>query len=145
MNPELRVKQVDWADEQSVLSDLRRTVFIEEQAVPEELEWDGSDEASTHFLALLDGMPVGTVRLTPDGQIGRMAVLKPYRKKGIASALLKAVLDYASQSGMMKVFLHAQADVVPLYEQFNFIKKGGIFLEANIEHQEMYKLLNKNT
>ena len=71
--------------------------------------------------------------------------MKQHRHKGIASTLLKAVLDRASQSGLEKVFLHAQADVVPLYEQFGFIKKGDIFLEASIEHQAMYKSLDKNT
>ena len=145
MSPELRIRQVNWTAEHSVLSQLRRTVFIEEQSVPEELEWDNDDETSIHFLALLGDTPVGTARLTPDGQIGRMAVLKQHRHKGIASTLLKAVLDRASQSGLEKVFLHAQADVVPLYEQFGFIKKGDIFLEASIEHQAMYKSLDKNT
>ena len=143
MKTELQIKQVDWDSEQTVLSALRRTVFIEEQAVPEELEWDDMDAVSSHFLAILNDKPVGTARLTPDGQICRIAVLKDHRHKGIASALLTAVLTEAEKQGIQKVFLHAQADVVQLYENFGFIRQGDIFLEAGIKHQHMYKLLNK--
>jgi predicted GNAT family N-acyltransferase len=144
MQPELEIKRVDWASKQPALSALRRVVFIDEQAVPETLEWDNKDEVSAHFLAYIGSEAVGTTRLTPEGQIGRMAVLKPYRNQGIASALLTAVLDYATQLGLEQVFMHAQADVVPLYEKFGFIKRGEIFLEADIKHQQMYKLLSKN-
>ena len=144
MKPEFEIKRVDWASEQSSLSALRRVVFIDEQAVPEALEWDNKDETSAHFLAYLGNEVVGTVRLTPEGQIGRMAVLKPYRNQGIASALLTAVLNYATQLGLDQVFMHAQVDVVPLYEKFGFLRRGEIFLEADIKHQEMYKLLNNN-
>ena len=143
MKAELLIKQVDWRTEQTALSALRRTVFIEEQAVPEELEWDDMDAVSSHFLATLNNQPVGTARLTPNGQICRIAVLKNHRHKGIASALLTAVLAEAEKQGFQKVFLHAQADVVQLYENFGFIRQGDIFLEAGIKHQQMYKLLNK--
>ena len=115
-----------------------------QQQVPEELEWDELDETSTHFIASIDGKTIGTARLTTDGQIGRMAVLKPYRNQGIASALLTAVLNYATQLGLDQVFMHAQVDVVPLYEKFGFHRRGEIFLEADIKHQEMYKFLNNN-
>ena len=145
MKPEVEIKRVDWASEQAALSSLRRVVFIDEQAVPEALEWDNKDEVSAHFLAYLGSEAVGTARLTTEGQIGRMAVLKPYRNQGIASALLSTVLDYATQLGLEQVFMYAQADVVPLYEKFGFLKRGGVFLEADIKHQEMYKFLNKNT
>lgn len=141
MSPEIHVRVADWETEQQTIKHLRRTVFIEEQGVPEELEWDGRDAECTQWLATLETDVAGTTRLTPEGQIGRMAVLKPYRHKGIASALLQAAIDHADHAGMHRVFLHSQVEVIGLYEKFGFTSEGGIFLDAGIKHQAMYKLI----
>ena len=78
----MRIAIVTWADAEAELSTIRRTVFIEEQQVPEELEWDGEDEAALHVLVHENGQPIACGRMLSDGHIGRMAVLKDYRGRG---------------------------------------------------------------
>ena len=74
------VREANWSAESNVLSNIRRLVFIVEQNVPQEEEWDGKDDTAWHFLATdNEDVPVGTARLLPDGQIGRMAVLSEQR------------------------------------------------------------------
>ncbi|MDP1716437.1 MAG: GNAT family N-acetyltransferase, partial [Burkholderiales bacterium] len=88
---------------------MRSTVFIDEQNVPEALEWDDQDEKSRHVLALsVHGEPIGTGRLLPDGRIGRMAVLREWRGKGVGSAILQALLELARQDGLRTIRLNAQ-------------------------------------
>ncbi len=86
--PSFKVVQANWPTGKDSLRVVRRKVFIEEQQVPEELEWDGEDEVSSHVLAVAaDGMPIGTARLLRDGHIGRMAVLKEWRRRGVGQRL----------------------------------------------------------
>lgn len=88
------VRIVSWEDEVFTLRAIRTAVFIHEQRVPENLEWDEFDAISLHVLAFNpDGQPVGTARLLPDGHIGRMAVLKEWRGKGYGSAVLQRILE----------------------------------------------------
>ena len=130
-----------WPEQKEQLSAVRRQVFIVEQQVPEELEWDEHDETSTHFIASIDGKTIGTARLTTDGQIGRMAVLKPYRNHGIGSQLLQLVLSTAQHKRYPKVYLHAQVEAIPCYEKHGFTAEGDVFYEANILHRGMFKIL----
>src|SRR5688572_32295927 len=103
------VRTVDWHTGKEALRAIRTRVFVEEQRVPEELEWDGEDERSRHVLVYAtDGTPVGTARLLHDGRIGRMAVLKEWRGKGAGSVLMKHLLTLASKMGFDEVKLHAQ-------------------------------------
>ena len=129
---------VDWNAARNVLAGIRRCVFIDEQGVPAELEWDELDAMSTHFLASIEGIPVATARFTPAGQIGRMAVLPTWRHRGIASAMLRFVLEHARALGFKRVFLHAQVQVTPLYQTHGFTPEGDIFLDAGIEHRAMF-------
>ncbi len=117
--------------------DIRFKVFVEEQAVPVEEELDGMDEVSTHFVAILNGNPVGVARLMPSGQIGRMAVLLPYRKHGIGALLLRAAVKEALQNGHTEPFLHAQTHALSFYAANGFVAFGDIFLDAGIEHRAM--------
>jgi predicted GNAT family N-acyltransferase len=133
----LEINTVDWHDKQDALQAIRKSVFIDEQHVPKELEWDGRDTECTHFLASYNSIPVATARLTPDGQIGRMAVLKEYRGRGIGSQLLIAVLEQAKHAGYQQVFLHAQVNVIAFYLQHGFIAEGDVFIDAGIEHRSM--------
>ena len=90
MDTGFHVRQVEWAQAQDTLRAIRDQVFIQEQGVPAELEWDGHDEGCLHLLATdAEGRPIGTVRMLPDGHIGRMAVLSPWRRRhGVGTALL---------------------------------------------------------
>ncbi|MCK4705668.1 MAG: GNAT family N-acetyltransferase [Gammaproteobacteria bacterium] len=137
----IQVITTDWKQNSPELIQIRTSVFVEEQHVPTELEWDEFDEQSTHFLALLNDKPIATARLKPDGQIGRMAVIKKYRKKGIGTKLLSAATLHARNNGYNMIYLHAQKQAISFYRKFNFICNGIEFLDANILHQAMYKNL----
>ena len=138
----LIVKEVDWVSASGVLRTLRAQVFIEEQGVPQALEWDGHDEEAMHFLASLNDVPVGTARLLPTGQIGRMAVLLPHRRTGIGRALLQAAIEYARVRGDRDVFLHAQRSAEPFYIATGFVAEGQAFDEAGIAHIGMRLMLD---
>ena len=142
MSDNLQVFTADWKTHQSELRQIREAVFIDEQSVPEELEWDEDDSSAIHFLVRSNNDYIATGRLKPDGQIGRMAVMKAFRRCGVGSKLLDYILIKAKESGFNKVFLHAQVSVVDFYKNKNFITTGNIFEEANIPHQTMFKLID---
>ena len=132
------IRPVNWKAQRDQLHAIRRTVFIEEQNVPEELEWDDIDEHCYHVMAFAaDGTPIGTGRFLLDGHIGRMAVLKAWRSKGVGSAILKRLLDLARKEGLKSVRLHAQTHAVGFYARHGFKAAGKTFMEAGIPHQAM--------
>jgi len=117
---------------------VRRSVFVFEQSVPEELEWDHEDERAYHVLATAeDGTPIGTGRLILQCQIGRMAVLQKWRRRGVGSAILRALLVLAEKEGCSVVRLHAQTHAIPFYEAHGFRAYGEEFQEAGIPHRKM--------
>ncbi len=133
----IKIRITDWKNDKKCLENIRRLVFIEEQNVPEELEWDEDDNLSTHFIVTLDDKIIATARLKPDGQIGRMAVLAEYRNQGIGYKLLHFVLQHAASLNLKQVYLHAQVTAIPFYEKQGFTAFGNVFYEANIPHREM--------
>ena len=137
MKNSIDLQVVDWHHRQDALKAIRKSVFIDEQHVPKDLEWDGQDNDCIHFLASVNAIPVATARLTAKGQIGRMAVLRKYRGIGIGSRLLAAVIEQARQSRFEQVFLHAQVNVIGFYEKCGFSAEGDIFIDAGIEHRTM--------
>ncbi len=139
------IRIADWKHDSQALRQVRETVFIREQRVPVELEWDKHDAAGCIHLLALDscGDPIGTARLLPDGSIGRMAVLEAWRKKGVGSSLLRCLLNEARRRGIHPVSLHAQAHAVGFYLRFGFRVSGGAFTEAGITHVKM--VLNDTT
>lgn len=143
--PDFRVLRADWAREQSRLSSVRRSVFIEEQGVPEALEWDAADaDANTVHLLAVDrwGRAMGCARLLPDGHIGRMAVLQRWRGRGVGRALLAAILNEAQARGHNVVKLSAQTHAVGFYAHAKFTLAGEVYQEAGIAHVAMQKRLN---
>lgn len=122
---------------------IRRAVFVEEQHVPAEDEYDEFETESQHFLAYLDGQPVGTARWrrTSKGvKMERFAVLAPARRKGVGQALVRAVLDdiFSQQPEPIEsIYLHAQVTAMPLYETFGFVAVGPQFDECGIQHYKM--------
>ncbi|MDH3342963.1 MAG: GNAT family N-acetyltransferase [Gammaproteobacteria bacterium] len=131
-----------WEQSQRALKEIRTTVFIEEQQVPVEQEWDEFDKQSIHFLAIHENRPVATARLKPDGQIGRMAVIEKYRHQGIGTQLLNKVLLHAKNNNFSMIYIHAQKKAIGFYKKFDFIYNGNEFMDAGIEHVAMYKLLS---
>jgi len=136
--PAFLVDEVIWADAAERLGAVRRDVFVREQAVPEELEWDGLDGDCRHVMATdVCGIPIGTGRLLPDGHIGRMAVVKAWRGKGVGRALLAKLVDLARQRGDRAVALHAQTHAIGFYRRAGFEVSSDEFTEAGIPHVEM--------
>lgn len=138
------VRQAFWPQDKALLRSVRDKVFVEEQQVPIEIEWDDLDEEAIHFLALHnDTTPIGTARLLQSGKFGRMAVLSEWRDKGIGSQLLNALLRYANQKNLV-LFCHAQVTAIAFYARAGFEARGERFMEAGIEHQTMYLPTSSN-
>jgi predicted GNAT family N-acyltransferase len=119
---------------------IRMRVFVREQGVPPEIELDDDDERALHFLAVAEGRPVGTARLVlRDGavKVGRMAVLKSYRGKGIGTKLLRRAVAAARKLEAQKIYLHAQVPVIGFYQSLGFYAAGPVFDEAGIPHRKM--------
>lgn len=126
-----------WHGDGPTLRALRQAVFVAEQGVPLEIELDGRDPECRHLLARCAGVPVGCVRMLPDGHIGRMAVLAPWRGCGIGRRLLAAMLEQAAAAGLRGVWLHAQVHALAFYERLGFRAEGPEFDEAGIRHRLM--------
>lgn len=138
-------REVAWNRHRDALTSVRRTVFVDEQGVDEDEEWDGEDPNCRHFLAEDQaGRPVGTARLMSTGQIGRMAVLAECRGQGIGTMLLALAVDAARNGDYADVFLHAQSHAVGFYERAGFEATGAPFLEAGIEHRTMTLRLSRS-
>lgn len=139
------VQIVSWEEAEAALRAVRTVVFIREQQVPEELEWDEYDAVSKHVLALNNaGQPVGTARLLPNGHIGRMAVLKEWRGQGLGSALLTTLLQILIRRRQFEAQLHAQTSAIPFYKKFGFQVVGEEFMEAGIPHVKMMLSLKES-
>ena len=126
---------VSWSDAGVMLSDVRTTVFVDEQKVPVAIERDGLDAECTHVLARdLDGQPIGAGRLMPDGRIGRMAVLHKWRGSGVGGAMLAELMAEARRRGMPEVYLHSQSHAKAFYERHGFTVGRGIYGGGNPAH-----------
>ena len=133
----------DWAALQPDAQAVRYDVFVIEQQIPVELEWDQMDAQCLHAVAYLldddDGaeQAVGTGRLLPDGHIGRMAVKQAARGTGLGGVILQALMDAAQQRGDQVVRLNAQTHAEPFYQRHGFVREGDEFIEAGIPHIQM--------
>ena len=116
---------------------VRETVFVREQNIPADLEFDERDAACVHLLAFDRDAPIGTARLDVDGKIGRVAVLASHRRRGVASALMERLQSIARQRGLAGVWCNAQRSAVPLYEHLGYTITSAPFDEAGIEHVRM--------
>ncbi len=140
------VRLANWQDDGPTLRTIRETVFIHEQHVPAELEWDEFDASCLHILALDSvGNPIGTARLLPDGHIGRMAVLKDWRGHGVGSALLQRLLEEAKKRHLLQVIVNAQTYAAGFYTRFGFRTAGEEFIDADIPHVKMALQLCEQT
>ena len=128
----------NWQNDSGALRAIREAVFIHEQGIPPELEWDEFDASCIHVLAMDSaGKPVGTARLLMDGSIGRMAVLEEWRGKGVGSALVQYLLGQARGRQIQQITLNAQTYAVGFYLKFGFQTVGEEFLDAAIPHIRM--------
>ncbi|MBD2859242.1 GNAT family N-acetyltransferase [Spongiibacter sp. KMU-158] len=139
----INIQQTDWSTDFPTLYSIREAVFVHEQQVPVELEIDDQDFISQHWIAFADGQPVGTARLTPDGKIGRMAVLKPYRKAMVGTHLLRAIIQAGIAQNFRELSLSAQLHALHFYAKEGFVAEGPVFMDAGIPHQTMRVVLRK--
>jgi YbgC/YbaW family acyl-CoA thioester hydrolase len=137
-----------WQQLQTQASSVRRTVFIDEQGVPEHEEWDADDAHALHAVVRnLAGLPLATGRLItqgePEGQgrIGRMAVIRSARGSGVGAQVLQALVQAAAEKGCQRLTLHAQCAAMAFYARAGFVPEGAMFDEVGIPHQTMIKAL----
>ena len=132
------IRRALWEADEPLIRGVREAVFVREQRIPVELEWDDADASATHVLAFAEnGEAIGTGRQLPSGHIGRMAVLRAYRGQGVGRALLAALLDAARANGHAEVTLSAQTQVIGFYQRMGFLPVGEVYREAGIPHQRM--------
>ena len=120
---------------------IRYEVFVEEQNVPEELEIDGLDNEAKHVLAFVNGLSIGTGRIQNDGHIGRLAVLKKYRKQGAGKLIMKELIKWAQDMSLEKVWLSSQWHAHSFYLDLGFVCVGEIYKEAEIDHIKMFRVI----
>ncbi|MFY0599774.1 MAG: GNAT family N-acetyltransferase [Cyclobacteriaceae bacterium] len=147
MKEKIEVLKADTEALQAKAFEIRQEVFVVEQKVSPEDEFDQFEKVASHFVALDQGLPVGAARwrTTSNGiKLERFAVKKAYRGTGIGSKLVQAVQNDILQNveGDKYLYLHAQLTAIPLYEKFGFIKTGPQFEECNIQHFKMERILH---
>jgi predicted GNAT family N-acyltransferase len=138
----VHVRFVAGSEERSQAFDIRRRVFQDEQGVPADEEFDADDDRAIHVLAIFGGEPVGTGRLvlhSAYAKVGRMAVLKPHRRRGVGRALMDALIAAAIEHHCTQLVLHAQVQAIPFYEALGFRVVGDEFVEAGIPHRRMQR------
>ncbi|WP_019625465.1 GNAT family N-acetyltransferase [Thioalkalivibrio sp. ALJT] len=146
MQQHITFREASWPADAAPLSRIRREVFIEEQHVPEALEFDGLDAAALHWLASgPDQEPIGTLRMLPSGQIGRMAVRAAWRGHGIGSRLLEHALAAAARHGWQEVWLNAQNTRIGFYARHDFFVISDPFEDAGIPHRRMLHRIPRPT
>ena len=134
---QFKVRIVDYATHGEAIRHVREQVFIVEQSVAKELEFDGQDTTSKHVIVYNGNEPVGTGRMQDNGHIGRIAVLKEYRHRGIGTSIMKALIRSARDSGQGGVWLSSQCQAKDFYKKLGFKEYGDVFQEAGIDHIKM--------
>jgi len=133
-----------WAEAQNLVKSLRYQVFVIEQKVPEDMEWDEFDQIAWHAIVTADNQTIGTGRLIINdrvAKIGRMAVQSSRRNQGIGKSILKSLIQTAKEKGAQECILHAQTHAITFYAKEDFEPHGPIFDEAGIPHVEMRLIL----
>ncbi|MDJ0652872.1 MAG: GNAT family N-acetyltransferase [Xanthomonadales bacterium] len=132
------VEPATWDFDRPELESIRTEVFIQEQGVSADEEWDEDDPLAVHFLARTsDGAGIGTARLTRDGRVGRLAVLPGWRGRGVGDALLRTVIETGKSHQFVELRLAAQTQAVEFYSRHGFAPYGKVFEEAGISHRWM--------
>ena len=118
---------------------VRWQVFVHELGIPEELEFGDDETHYLHVLAYVDDEAVATGRIAPSGQIGRVAVLKGFRRAGFGRRVMRCLENAAREEGLSEVYLAAQIDSIPFYLAQGYLSEGETYLEVGIPHQQMRK------
>jgi len=135
----LEARKADFTADFASIRHVRETVFIDEQRVPRELEFDDRDPQCLHVLVFDGATPVGTGRLDLDygGKVGRVAVVATHRRAGVGTAVMEQLHAIARERKHLHLWCHAQLTAVPFYERLGYVRSGPIFVEAGIDHVRM--------
>ena len=142
MQANIQIVEVTWQQAEHALRAIRTPVFIEEQAVAPDFEWDEMDHNAVHLLASVDKQAVACLRIINYHKIGRMAVLKNWRKKGLGAALLLEAVNICKQHGSKTVHLSAQTHAIKFYEKCGFKVASEVYQDVHIAHVDMQLDLN---
>jgi predicted GNAT family N-acyltransferase len=142
---EFQYKLVSGQEQLAGAFQVRREVFVAEQAIDQKEEFDGLDDQALHMVVVdgLDTIATARVRFLSNSRakLERMAVLKPYRRHGVGTQIINHLIEHLRQRQIKEIVLHAQCTVVPFYEASGFLAVGSTFREAGIEHIKMKKRL----
>ena len=133
----IQISQVSWNDAENYLRAIRTPVFVEEQAVAPDFEWDELDASALHILALLDNQPIACLRIIDSCKIGRMAVLKEWRGMGLGTALLLEAVKICKTHGSKSIQLSAQTHAIGFYQQAGFKVTSSEYCNVHIPHVDM--------
>lgn len=139
---DFKVIQVSWSSHSPQLIAVREPVFVMEQEVAPDFEWDEIDHTAIHLLAMAGNDPVGCARVINHKKIGRMAVLKEWRGRGVGQALLHEAINICRLYGTKSINLTAQTHAITFYKQAGFVEISGVYQDANIPHVDMQLDLN---
>lgn len=140
----LKINHVQWFEYEKLLRTIRTKVFVEEQQVPIDLEWDSQDTSAQHLLVLTStNEPIACARLLNNGSIGRMAVLKEWRGLGVGAKLLNKAIALHRKQGISIITLSAQVHAIPFYQKAGFEVISTTYLDAGILHVDMQLMSNK--
>ena len=134
---QVSIKQVSWQQAESHLRQVRTVVFIHEQLVTPEFEWDDIDSSAVHLLAMHENKAIGCLRIINYAKIGRMAVLKPWRGLGVGKMLLNEAIEICRQHGSTQIVLSAQTHAIHFYQQAGFQITSGEYTDVHIPHMDM--------
>ncbi len=138
----LRIRLAGWEQDSAAIRWVRNTVFSDEQGISESLDFDGRDQECVQVLARIgEGKAIGTARMLPDGHVGRIAVHKEWRGRGVGTRLVEFLTDVARDRGFAEIHLHSQAQAAGFYARLGFEARGETFMEAGIEHVLMVRVL----
>ena len=133
----LSVENGDWDQLQQDARLIRELVFIVEQNIPEQDEWDDQDAISKHFVVYDHDQPIATARLLQDNSIGRVAVIQKYREQGIGRLIMLEIIEHAQQQHRPFLKLSSQVHAISFYEKLGFVTQGDPYDECGIPHIEM--------
>jgi len=139
---QVSIKHVTWQQAESDLRKVRTVVFIEEQSVTPEFEWDDIDSGAVHLLAVLENEPIGCLRIIHHAKIGRMAVLSQWRGLGVGKMLLNEAINICRTYGSKQIDLSAQTHAIHFYQQAGFQITSEEYTDVHIPHVDMRLMLN---
>ncbi len=131
----------DWHSLQQHAQHIRELVFVLEQDIAPEDEWDDQDPISTHFVVYDADQPIATARLLSNDHVGRVAVLKEYRSKGIGKLVMQEIIALAKQQQRKELILSSQVHATQFYSGLGFAVQGESYLDCGIPHVDMVMTL----